>query len=152
MPGVRVGFLGFGEVAAVFAAAIRQRAVEVVAYDVLLDRDDSRAALERRAGAGGVRFCSRSELFDDALCVLSTVTTDVAVDAARACLAYFEPGRVYPSVAEKICRRARSARHSWGFQPGVACSSGSPSVKLNHRPIWPGIEKQSIAPRRTETI
>ena len=45
-----------------------------------------------------------------------------------------ERRRENPSVAEKISRTARLARHSWDFRSHVACSSGSPSVKLNYRP------------------
>ena len=56
------------------------------------------------------------------------------------------PNRIpfYPSVAEKMAQGARSARHSWGFRSHVVCSSGSPCVKLNHKPKWPGNEVRRV--------
>ena len=65
----------------------------------------------------------------------------------------FEKARmVNPSVAEILYWRVRSARHTCGFLAHVACSSSSPSVKLNHRLKWPGIEEPGTAPRRAETM
>ena len=57
-----------------------------------------------------------------------------------------ESPAVAPSVAEKLRRRAHSARHSWGFLSHGACSSGSPYVKLNHRFKLPGIGEIGTAP------
>ena len=55
--------------------------------------------------------------------------------------------KLNPSVAENLHWRVRSARHTCGFLAHVACSSGSPSVKLNHTLKWPGIEEPGTAPR-----
>ena len=59
---------------------------------------------------------------------------------------------VDPSVAENLHWRIRSARHTCGFLAHVACSSGSPTVKPNHRLKWPGIEESGTAFRQAETM
>lgn len=92
---VRVAFVGFGEVAAVFSAALRERGAEVAAYDVLLDQAHGLVSLERRALAEGIAFRPLDEAVADADYVLSTVTTDRAEDAARACAQHLKPGQVY---------------------------------------------------------
>ena len=91
----RVAFIGFGEVAAVFSAALREAGAGVAAYDLLLDQVHGLVSLERRALAEGVAFRPLDEVVTGADCVLSTVTTDRAEDAARACAAHLKPGQVY---------------------------------------------------------
>jgi len=52
----RVAFVGFGEVAAVFSAALREAGAGVAAYDLLLDQVHGLVSLERRALAEGIAF------------------------------------------------------------------------------------------------
>ncbi len=53
---MRVTFIGFGEVAAAFAAALVARGAAVSAYDVLLESPDGLDRLRARAGETGVDF------------------------------------------------------------------------------------------------
>ncbi|MGH7263866.1 MAG: DUF1932 domain-containing protein [Candidatus Rokuibacteriota bacterium] len=113
MTSLRVGFIGFGEVASVLAGPLCAHGASVSAYDVLLDRGGVQA-LEKRAGALDVRFRPLAELTADADHLLSTVTTDAAVGAARACAGHLRPGQVYldlnstaPSVKIEIERIVR---------------------------------------------
>jgi 3-hydroxyisobutyrate dehydrogenase-like beta-hydroxyacid dehydrogenase len=95
MSSVRVAFVGFGEVAGVFSAALRERGAEVAAYDVLLDQAQARDSLERRCRAEGIRLCPLAEAVAGADYVLSTVTTDRAEEAEQSCAARLTSGQVY---------------------------------------------------------
>jgi 3-hydroxyisobutyrate dehydrogenase-like beta-hydroxyacid dehydrogenase len=121
---VRIAFIGFGEVAGVFSAALREKGAEVAAYDVLLDQAQGRVSLERRCRAEGIAFRPLAEAVAGADYVLSTVTTDLAEGAARACAAHLAPGQVYvdlnataPSVKRSIESIARAA--GAGFAEGA---------------------------------
>jgi 3-hydroxyisobutyrate dehydrogenase-like beta-hydroxyacid dehydrogenase len=89
------GFLGFGEVASHFSAALREAGAEVLAYDVLLDRPGGREKLAARVRGAAPCFVPLAEMLSRATIVLSTVTTDVALEAARACAPHLRAGRVY---------------------------------------------------------
>lgn len=90
-----IGFVGFGEVASRFAAALANGGARVLAYDVLLDRDGGRATLERRVRGTGPEFVPLAELTQRAEIVLSTVTTDVALAAARSCAPLLRRGQAF---------------------------------------------------------
>jgi len=92
---MRVTFVGFGEVAAAFAPAFAARGAEVAAYDVLLDAPGGRARLAARAGETPVAFADRATALRGARYVFSTVTTDVARDAAQGCSAWLVPGQTW---------------------------------------------------------
>jgi 3-hydroxyisobutyrate dehydrogenase-like beta-hydroxyacid dehydrogenase len=78
-----------------FAAALRAGGARVAAYDVLLERPGGAGALASRAGTGGPEFMPLATLLAEARMVLSTVTTDVALDAARACAPQLGARHVY---------------------------------------------------------
>lgn len=92
---MRVTFVGFGEVAVAFAAALAARGAEVAASDVLLEAPDGDARLRARAGATPVRFADLATALRGARYVFSTVTTDVARDAAQACSAWLATGQTW---------------------------------------------------------
>jgi 3-hydroxyisobutyrate dehydrogenase-like beta-hydroxyacid dehydrogenase len=89
------GFLGFGEVASRFAQRLRERGARVLAYDVLLDRPGGRDVLVSRAIGPAPDFPALPELTARADIVLSTVTTDVALSAAKTCVPLLRAGQVY---------------------------------------------------------
>ena len=89
------GFLGFGEVASRFAQRLRERGARVLAYDVLLDRPGGRDALVSRAAGPPPDLLPLAELTAQADIVLSTVTTDVALSAAKNCVGLLRAGQVY---------------------------------------------------------
>jgi 3-hydroxyisobutyrate dehydrogenase-like beta-hydroxyacid dehydrogenase len=95
---MRIAFIGFGEVASVFSKRLREHGAEVWAYDV-----------QRKPAREGVRFGSLGEAVASADYVLSTVTTQAANDAARACAAHLRAGQVFvdlnstaPSVKQEL--------------------------------------------------
>ena len=106
---MRIAFIGFGEVAAAFSAALAARGAEIAAYDILLERRDGTERLKARASGTKVAFCPLAEAVRGARYVLSTVTTSVARDAATQCAKYLGAGQTYvdlnatePSVKQKV--------------------------------------------------
>ena len=94
-PRPRIGFIGFGEVAAVFSAALVERGAEVSAYDVLSERPEGREMLRTRDRSGRVRWGSLAQTAASSDCLLSTVTTSVAVAAARTVAPHLRRGQTY---------------------------------------------------------
>jgi 3-hydroxyisobutyrate dehydrogenase-like beta-hydroxyacid dehydrogenase len=90
-----VGFVGFGEVASRFAAAMDRQGAEVAAYDVVLDHAGGADRLKQRAGDTAVTFVTLAELITRSDLVLSAVTTDVALQAARRCAAHLRAGQTF---------------------------------------------------------
>ena len=88
-------FLGFGEVASRFANRLRERAAAVLAYDVLLNRPGGRESLMARAAGAPPEFAPLGEMLARADIVLSTVTSHVALSAARDCVALLRAGQMY---------------------------------------------------------
>jgi 3-hydroxyisobutyrate dehydrogenase-like beta-hydroxyacid dehydrogenase len=104
-----IGFVGFGEVASCFGAALRAGGARVIAYDLLLDQPGGREKLAARAKGAPPEFAALDSLMKDADFVLSTVTADVALAVARQCAAKLRRGQVYvdlnatgPSVKREI--------------------------------------------------
>ncbi|HEX5128166.1 MAG TPA: DUF1932 domain-containing protein [Usitatibacter sp.] len=90
-----IGFVGFGEVASRFAEALAKGGAQVLAYDVLLDREGGRATLGARVRGASPEFVPLAELTQRAEIVLSTVTTDVALAAARSCAPLLRRGQAF---------------------------------------------------------
>ncbi|HUF79905.1 MAG TPA: DUF1932 domain-containing protein [Burkholderiales bacterium] len=91
----RIAFLGFGEVAAAFSAALAARGAEIAAYDILLDQPGGPDRLKARAAGAKVEFCGLPQAVRGAGYVLSTVTTSVAPEAARRCVPHLGAGHTY---------------------------------------------------------
>ncbi len=111
VPAARIGFVGFGEVASALAEPLVQRGAQVLAYDILLERDGGSGILQKRLRAQKVQFQSLRETVGDVDYVLSTVTTQVARQVAQDCAHYLKPGQVYldlnstaPSVKVEIAK------------------------------------------------
>ena len=91
----KVCFIGFGEVASIFSKPIRQKGVEVAAFDVLLSQEGGKEILNKRALADGIQFGLLPDAVRNADFILSTVTTSVAEEAARSCSERIRPGQTY---------------------------------------------------------
>lgn len=90
-----IGFLGFGEVGSRFAAALHANGARVAVYDVLFDGPGGADKLKERAHGAPVEFLGLPELMARAPIVLSTVTTDVALEAAEACAPHLGANHVF---------------------------------------------------------
>jgi 3-hydroxyisobutyrate dehydrogenase-like beta-hydroxyacid dehydrogenase len=91
----RTGILGFGEAGSAFAGAIAATGGEVHCYDLSWQDDDGSRLRQLSEENPGIVFCRLSELLASTDIVLSTVTTDAALDAARASLPVLTPEQVY---------------------------------------------------------
>ena len=85
MASPQFGFIGFGEVAAVFSEAMRERGAEIAAYDIVEDK----------VLAAGVEFRRLPALLEGASHVLSTVTTQAARQVAEESAPFLRRGQVY---------------------------------------------------------
>jgi len=92
---MRITFVGFGEVAGAFSAALAARGVEVAAYDVLLAQPEGAERLESRAASAPVAFLPLPRALYGARYILSTVTTSVARAAAQQCAAHLQAGQTF---------------------------------------------------------
>lgn len=92
---LKVGFIGYGEVASVLAQALLGSGAKVAAYDVLLDQEGGFEILRGRTRTEDVRFGPLAEVVGSADYVLATVTTHVAKAAAAECAPLLKPGQVY---------------------------------------------------------
>jgi 3-hydroxyisobutyrate dehydrogenase-like beta-hydroxyacid dehydrogenase len=108
---MRIAFLGFGEVATAFSSALAARGCDVAAYDILMDKPGGVEKLQSRAGAASVAFATLGDAVNGADYVFSTVTTSVALDAARRCASHLRPGQAFvdlnatePALKEEIGR------------------------------------------------
>jgi 3-hydroxyisobutyrate dehydrogenase-like beta-hydroxyacid dehydrogenase len=90
-----IGFMGFGEVASRFAPALQASGAKVVAYDVLLDKPGGAEVLAARAKGTAPGMLPLTDMIAAADIVLSTVTTDVALSAARSCVPHLGARNVY---------------------------------------------------------
>jgi 3-hydroxyisobutyrate dehydrogenase-like beta-hydroxyacid dehydrogenase len=107
----RIAFIGFGEVASTFSRALAARGARIVAYDVLLETPGGPAKLQARASGVDVSFQDLADAVSAVSCILSTVTTSVAVQAAIDCAPHLKPGQMYvdlnatdPQTKEEIAR------------------------------------------------
>ena len=90
-----IGFVGFGEVASRFAPALQAGGATVVAYDVLLETAAGMETLAARARGEMPSMLPLAQAIAVADIVLSTVTTDVALAAAKSCAEHLGPGKTY---------------------------------------------------------
>jgi 3-hydroxyisobutyrate dehydrogenase-like beta-hydroxyacid dehydrogenase len=101
---IKIGFVGFGEVASVFSIVLQERGADVIAFDI----DESKVS------ARGVPFYSLPQLVQRVDYVLSTVTTQVATQVATDSAAYLKSGQIYldlnstsPSVKVELSKIVR---------------------------------------------
>jgi 3-hydroxyisobutyrate dehydrogenase-like beta-hydroxyacid dehydrogenase len=88
----QVGLVGYGEVGRILAEDLRAQDVKVSAYDLKLDGDLGKALREHAAGHGVTLVASHADLAATADFIVSAVTANQAVPAARACAPAIQEG------------------------------------------------------------
>ena len=93
----QIAFIGYGEVGQLFSRQLRAtHPVEIRAYDLKLDADDSAATLIGAAMADGVKLAKNAaEAAAGAEIIFSAVTADAAEQVARESAAYLKPGQIF---------------------------------------------------------
>jgi 3-hydroxyisobutyrate dehydrogenase-like beta-hydroxyacid dehydrogenase len=90
-----IGFIGFGEVAAHLSGALHKHGAELAVYDVMLEQPRFTERLKARAADTPVMFLPLAEMLARSEIVLSTVTTDVALEAAQACASHLDGNHIF---------------------------------------------------------
>ena len=139
-PRTVVGFVGFGEVASCFAAALQSAGAEVLAHDLLLRAEGGREKLAARARGTPPEFVELDALAERADLVLSTVTADVALAVARECAPKLRDGQAYvdlnataPAIKREIAEeigRGRGAFVEGAILPAIGVMGAKSQVLL----------------------
>ena len=92
-----IAFVGFGEAGSTIAGGLRSAGCDrLVAYDVHRDDPNRGPLIVGRAVEGGTHLVgSSAELARDSRIILSTVTSNAALDAARQTAPFLTPDHVY---------------------------------------------------------
>jgi 3-hydroxyisobutyrate dehydrogenase-like beta-hydroxyacid dehydrogenase len=91
----RIGVLGFGQAGSTFAKALADAGAVIDTYDQVWDRSDAEILQKRSADHPDITFCLLPELLASSEIILSTVTTDAALDVAKACVPNLKPHQIY---------------------------------------------------------
>jgi 3-hydroxyisobutyrate dehydrogenase-like beta-hydroxyacid dehydrogenase len=94
---LEIAFIGYGEVGQLFSRQLAAKpGVRVSVYDILFDDPSRGSALRQRASDDGVHAAgSTAELCEAAEIVISAVTADSAVAAARQAAPHLKPHQTY---------------------------------------------------------
>lgn len=92
-----IGFVGFGEAGSTIAGGLRSAGCDrLAAYDIHRDDPSLGPLIGRRAAESGTQLVgSSAELAGGSRIVLSTVTSNAALDAARQTAPFLTPAHVY---------------------------------------------------------
>lgn len=91
----RIAIIGFGEVGATFARAMKEHGADIAVYDALLDDSEKGKSVRARIENAGLRATSLEQAVRSAQYVLAMVTTMAARSAAAAAAQVLRPGQVY---------------------------------------------------------
>ena len=123
----KVAVIGFGEAGPVFARALLDAGVgRVCAYDILIDDPERAAAQRAKTEAAGVEAAANArQAVDGAALIVSTVTADQTVVAAKSAVPGLGKGQLYldlNSTSPRVKRDAAEAVNGAGasFVEGAA--------------------------------
>jgi 3-hydroxyisobutyrate dehydrogenase-like beta-hydroxyacid dehydrogenase len=89
------GFIGFGEVGSTFSAALASKGVNVLLYDILQEDPNGMNILRKRISKPGIEISELPDLVSQSDIILSTVTADVALEAAQSVTRYLRQQQTY---------------------------------------------------------
>jgi 3-hydroxyisobutyrate dehydrogenase-like beta-hydroxyacid dehydrogenase len=108
---VRIGVIGLGEVGSIFSKALSDSGATVLVFDILLNQQNAPETLAQKGLSGRVQFKPLSDVVGESECILSMVTTQVALKVAAECRSFLKPGQIYldlnstsPAVKKQICK------------------------------------------------
>ncbi|GAI04407.1 unnamed protein product, partial [marine sediment metagenome] len=92
---VRIGFIGFGEVASIFSKGMCSKGGEIRIYDILISQKGGLEIIKKRILNNGIRINPLEEVIIKSDYILSTVPPQFAKDVAKKCARYLKPDKVY---------------------------------------------------------
>jgi 3-hydroxyisobutyrate dehydrogenase-like beta-hydroxyacid dehydrogenase len=118
---MRLAFLGFGEAGPLIARGLLGAgAASVAAYDILVDAETTRDAWWRRTEAISARPCaSPAEAVAEADLVLSTVTSERALEVAESAAPHLRQGQLYLDLNSCAPGKKVKAARAVEATPGV---------------------------------
>lgn len=107
-----IAIIGFGEAGSILGAELAALGLQVTTYDILLDSVGSRAAVEARAHAAGVRVAqAHSAAVQGATLIVSAVTASSAADVAAQAASHIGAGQVFLDINSVSPATKRSNAH-----------------------------------------
>jgi 3-hydroxyisobutyrate dehydrogenase-like beta-hydroxyacid dehydrogenase len=150
---LEIAFIGYGEVGQLFARQLAaQPGARVTAYDILFDDPAIGPDLRQRALDSGVRAAgSTADVCSEADIVISAVTADSAVTAAKQAAPHLKPLQIYidlnsvsPATKRQVEEQVRKGGASF-VEFAVMAPVGGPGIAV---PILSGGEKaQDVSAR-----
>ncbi|ENY5058596.1 NAD(P)-dependent oxidoreductase [Salmonella enterica] len=113
---MQMAFIGYGEAGGIFAETLAKDH-EVTVWDSKLEQSEREAMLEKARRSGVMAAPSLDEAVKQAAIIFSTVTAGSALEVARQCARYMQPGQIFldlNSVSPETKRQAADA-----FLPGA---------------------------------
>jgi len=95
MPSVKIGFIGFGEVASIFSKEMSNNGAEIRIYDVLISQKGGLEIIKKRISNNNIQINSLEEVIIKSNYILSTVPSQFAKNVAEECAEYLKPNKVY---------------------------------------------------------
>ncbi len=96
MGGMKIGFIGFGEVGSIFSRAMEKNGAKILVYDTLLHSGKGEEIINDRVQGGESTICSTiEELVTNSDYIVATVTTQSARAVANEAVKYLIPGQTY---------------------------------------------------------
>lgn len=92
---VRVGFIGFGEVATIFSKEMCSKGGEIRIYDILISQKGGLEIIKKRIPNNDIQINPLEEVIIKSDYILSTVPPQFAKDVANDCTRYLKPDKVY---------------------------------------------------------
>jgi 3-hydroxyisobutyrate dehydrogenase-like beta-hydroxyacid dehydrogenase len=147
----KIAMVGFGEAGSILGAELAACGCEVVAYDILLDAEASRAAMLDKARRARVRMAGS---FDDAVrdadLVVSAVTAAASADVARNASKALRAGRFFLDInsCSPATKRsnAQTVQHSGADYVEAAVMAPVPPQRLKVPMLLGGARAAQLAP------
>ena len=92
---IKIGFIGFGEVASIFSKEMSCKEAEIRTYDILISQKGGLEIIKKRMLKDNIQIASLEEVIVKSDYIFSSVPSQFARDVAKECVKYLKPNKVY---------------------------------------------------------
>jgi len=92
---IKIGFIGFGEVASIFSKEMSNKGAEIRIYDVLISQKGGLEIIKKRISSNNIKINSLKEVIIRSDYILSTVPSQFARNVAKECAKNLKSNKVY---------------------------------------------------------